>query len=87
MVIAVHCLALLHVCGLADWYDYRFCDNVLWLHFEDLKQDLRGCVKLIAKFLELDWQDEKLIDLVTKQARPPFPVSLFDCVSSRIFLS
>lgn len=41
--------------------------NIFWLHFEDLKQDLRFCVKALAEFLELDSVDDDLIELVTQQ--------------------
>jgi len=50
-----------------SWYPRRLDDNVLWLHYEDLIQDLRGCVKLIAEFLDIGVNDNKLQDLVTKQ--------------------
>jgi len=53
---------------VADWYEARKNMNVFWLHFEDLKQDLRRCVKALAEFLRLDSTDDSLIDLVTKQA-------------------
>lgn len=42
-------------------------DNVLWLHYEDFKQDLRGCVRIIAEFLQVGHEDEKLQELVTQQ--------------------
>jgi len=53
---------------MASWYPHRLDKNVLWLHYEDLKQDLRGCVRLIADFLDIGSGDEKLQELVTHQA-------------------
>ena len=54
-------------CFLVDWYSFRQSPNVLWLHFEDLKTDLRECVKLVASFMGIDPQDEALIDLAVRQ--------------------
>ena len=50
-----------------DWYPSRRSPNVLWLHFEDLKTDLRQCVKLIASFMGIDPQDEARVDLAMRQ--------------------
>ena len=52
---------------LVDWYPLRRCPNVLWLHFEDLKTDLRQCVKLIASFMGIDPHDEARIDCAMRQ--------------------
>lgn len=49
---------------------------MFWLHFEDLKHDVRSSVRDLAKFLKLDWQDNTLIDLVTQQ------VTLLQCSPS-----
>jgi len=38
---------------VAAWWDYRHDPNVLLLHFNDLKRDIRGCLAKIASFLEL----------------------------------
>jgi len=52
----------------ASWYPHRKDENVLWLHYEDLKQDLKACVKLISDFLGIGVGDQKLLELVEKQA-------------------
>lgn len=52
--------------GILDFYPRRHDPNVLYLHYEDLKENLRESVKLIANFLELE-MDEELIDLTVKQ--------------------
>jgi len=54
---------------LVSWYPHRFDKNVLWLHYEDLKQNRRECVTLIAEFLDIRAHDKALQDLVTKQVR------------------
>ena len=55
------------MCGLVSWYPYRKDSNVLWLHYEDLKEDLTGCIKLVAKFLGLGENNPKLLKLVEQQ--------------------
>ena len=35
------------------WYEARNDPNVLWVFFEDLKQDLEGQVKRIANFMQI----------------------------------
>ncbi|KAI8462815.1 MAG: P-loop containing nucleoside triphosphate hydrolase protein [Monoraphidium minutum] len=40
-----------HWHNLASWYPHRAEANVLWLHYEDLHEDLPACVDLIADFL------------------------------------
>lgn len=52
---------------LASWYPHRRAKNVLWLHFEDIIEHLRSCVKLVAEFLEIGADDNELQKLVTKQ--------------------
>lgn len=51
----------------ASWYPHRLDENVLWIHFEDLKENLRACVRLVAEFLDIGKEDEKLQELVTRQ--------------------
>lgn len=53
----------------ASWYPHRLDDNVLWLHFEDLKEDLPGVIRKIAKFLDIGADDNELLELVEKQVR------------------
>lgn len=52
--------------AILNFYPRRHDPNVLFLHYEDLKENLRQSVKLIANFLEID-ADDDLIDLVTSQ--------------------
>jgi len=44
-------------------------DGVLWLHYDDLKADLKGCIKLISSFMGIGVGDQKLLDLVHYQVR------------------
>lgn len=47
--------------------------NVLWLHFDDLQEDLEGCVREIAAFMPcIDEHDEELIAISVKQASLEF---------------
>lgn len=43
--------------------------DVLWLHYEDLLQDRRAAVRLIANFMPgVHGDDEALLDIATQQA-------------------
>lgn len=55
---------------VVSWYPHRLDDNVLWLHYEDLQENLRECVRLIAEFLDIGKDDEELQELVTHQVSP-----------------
>jgi len=54
---------------IVSWYPHRLDKNVLWLHYEDLIQNRRECVRLIAEFLDIGANDEALQELVTQQVR------------------
>jgi len=41
-----------------QWWRHRHDPNVLWICYEDLKEDLPACVKRIAAFMEIDLDDE-----------------------------
>jgi hypothetical protein len=43
-----------------SWWNVRERDDVLWITFEDLKEDLEGSVKKVAKFLKIDCDDQLL---------------------------
>merc|ERR1712194_355951 len=43
-----------------DWWDRRKDPDVLWIAFEDLKGDLQGQIRRIAKFMEIDLTEEVL---------------------------
>ena len=46
---------------------------MLWLHFEDLQQDLEGCVREIAAFMPgVNEHDEELIAIAVKQGHMEF---------------
>eukprot|EP00210_Caulerpa_lentillifera_P005293 g5057.t1 len=64
--------ALRHFSGtvhhIMSWYPHRLDKNVLWLHYEDINKNRRECVRLIAEFLQIGADDEKLQELVTKQS-------------------
>lgn len=42
---------------------------MLWIHYEDLKEDIRGMVKRISEFLDIGVGDEALLDLVVEQVK------------------
>jgi len=45
---------------IASWWPHRNDPNVLWIHYEDLKKDLRYCIAKIAKFIEIPVTDQEL---------------------------
>ena len=49
--------------SLLVWWEHRHDDDVLLLFFDDLKEDHAGCVRRIAKFINVDC-DEDTIGLV-----------------------
>lgn len=52
---------------LLSWWPQHQADNVLCLCFEDMKRDLAGAVRRVARFMEIE-ADQALLDLVTRQA-------------------
>eukprot|EP00210_Caulerpa_lentillifera_P005291 g5055.t1 len=57
---------------IMSWYPHRLDKNILWLHYEDLNKNRRECVTLIAEFLNIGADDEKLQELVTTQSSIEF---------------
>lgn len=53
---------------LASWWPRRHDDDVLWLHYEDMRQDLRACIKRVAAFMGVDASDETLVDLACERS-------------------
>jgi aryl sulfotransferase len=49
-----------------SWLPYRHAENVLLLHYDDLKRDLGGNVRRIADFLALTHSDEQWMDILEK---------------------
>jgi len=45
---------------LTSWYQHRNDPNVLWIHYEDLKHDLRFCIEKIAEFINIPLAKEEL---------------------------
>jgi len=57
---------------LVSWYPHRNDENVLWLHYEDLKANLPLCIRMISDFIGIGVGDQKLLDLVHRQASLEF---------------
>lgn len=53
---------------LLSWWPHRHDESVLFLFFEDLKEDLPGCVDRIAKFIGVENYDEQLQKLVVSHS-------------------
>jgi len=50
-----------------SWWRVRGQENVLWVFFEDLREDLRGNVAKIAEFMGVG-ADDALLELASKQS-------------------
>ena len=61
---------------LVSWFPHRHDENVLWLHFEDMKADLTQCVSLVSKFLGIGEDDPELLKKVEYQVELAY-LSLF----------
>lgn len=48
------------------WWAHRNDPNILWLHYEDLKEDFPGCVLRIARFMDIDLSDDLMSQVMTK---------------------
>lgn len=57
-----------HWHNMASWYEHRKDDNVLWLFYEEILQDLRRHIDIIADFLGLAVGDTALRDTAAKQS-------------------
>ncbi|EKX33961.1 hypothetical protein GUITHDRAFT_43936, partial [Guillardia theta CCMP2712] len=49
-----------------SWWKFRNEPNVLLMHYNDMRKDLRGGVKKIAKFVDVELNEEEL-DRVTEK--------------------
>ena len=50
--------------GLLGWWEHRHDEDVLFLFFDDLKEDHTGCVKRIAKFIGVECDEETIARVV-----------------------
>lgn len=48
------------------WWEYRNDPNVILLHYSNVRNDLKGSIKKIAKFLDVDLKSSQL-NTVTKR--------------------
>ena len=62
--------------GLLVWWEHRNDDDVLFLFFDDLKEDHGGCVNCIAQFIGVDCDEALLTRVVhtTTHGTTPFQV-------------
>ena len=62
--------------GLLVWWEHRNDDDVLFLFFDDLKEDHDGCVNCIAQFIGVDCDEALLTHVVhtTTHGTTPFQV-------------
>ncbi|EGD72479.1 hypothetical protein PTSG_11596 [Salpingoeca rosetta] len=53
---------------LISWWQHVGRDDVLWVFFEDMKQDLRSVVQRVAAFMGIPDADDALIDKVVEHS-------------------
>ncbi|GMH41151.1 hypothetical protein BSKO_09061 [Bryopsis sp. KO-2023] len=68
---------------IVSWYPHRNNPNVLWLHYEDMLDDLPACVELVSKFIGVGVGDAELLDLVVKQSSFDFMKSHWEKFDER----
>ncbi|GMH38807.1 hypothetical protein BSKO_06705 [Bryopsis sp. KO-2023] len=68
---------------ISSWYPHRNDSNVLWLHYEDMLDDLPQCVEMVSKFIGIGEGDAELLDLVVKQSRFDFMKSHWEKFDER----
>ena len=75
-----------HMQELVMWWEHRHDDDVLLLFFDDLKEDHPGCVRQIAKFMDIDLGEDDIARVVhtTSHAEMSRLASKFD--TRKIFL-
>lgn len=56
---------------LASWWERRHDDDVLLLAYEDMKEDLPGTVRRVARLMEIELDDE-LLEIVVRQSSRAF---------------
>lgn len=62
---------------ILDWLPHRNDDNVLWLHYEDLRENFPVCVSKIAAFMDVELTDD-LQHLVLERATMDHARSMAD---------
>jgi hypothetical protein len=51
---------------MRSWMPHRSDPNVLWVRYEDMRQDLEGQVRRVAAFLGIPVPEERMADLLEK---------------------
>lgn len=49
-----------HLSVTQSWWNYRHLENILILHFDDMKKDITGTISRVARFLEIDISPERV---------------------------
>ncbi|HPF47274.1 MAG: sulfotransferase domain-containing protein [Alphaproteobacteria bacterium] len=49
-----------HLSHVQSWWNYRHLDNILFVHFNDLLKDPEKAIRRIAKFLDIEIQEDKM---------------------------
>ena len=69
-----------HMQDLVMWWEHRHDDNILLLFFDELKEDHPGCVRQIAKFMDVELAESDVARVVhtTSHAEMSRLASIFD---------
>lgn len=50
--------------NIASWWKYRHLPNIMFIHFQDMKEDLAGSLRKISAFLGISLPEEKIPGLL-----------------------
>jgi hypothetical protein len=50
------------------WYPHRNDENILWLHYEDLIEDRHRCIRAIARFMEIELDNDLLVLILERSS-------------------
>ena len=48
---------------IRTWWDFRHLPNILFVHYNDLLRDLKGEIRRVARYLEIDVSEDLLADI------------------------
>jgi hypothetical protein len=51
---------------VAEWLSHKDNPNILFLRYEDMIQDLEGCIKQIARFCKIEIAPERIPEILEK---------------------
>lgn len=69
---------------LLSWWNHRHDENVLWLHYEDLKDNLPACIRRVAQHMRLPNITDDLIQMAAEKSSLAFMKAHEDQFNERL---